>query len=90
MSSLDEKLAVLRRLAERLEPAFSEASVHDQGSASFLYFVGGKGAAEVSWTDSERFWVEIWDSMEEYADPVMDVTLDTVDEVERLLLEHVG
>lgn len=83
---MDSTEANLRHLADRLSPFSSVVSIRGSGAGRFLYVVCHGRSAEVSLA-AEGWWVEFWGSLDEDAQPEKQVTLGSIAEVERVLLD---
>ncbi|MFD0726720.1 hypothetical protein [Lysobacter brunescens] len=83
----DSVEANLGHLVQRLSPLSSLVSIRGSGAGRFLYIVCNGRSAEVSPAE-EKWWVELWGSLEEDAQPEIDVMLDSIAEVEVFLLDY--
>ena len=84
---MDSSEADLRHLADRLSSFSSSVSIRGSGAGRFLYVVCNERSAEVSLA-AKGWWVEFWGSFDEDAQPEKEITLDSIAEVEILLLDY--
>lgn len=70
-------------VAGPLGQAFS-IDLRGEGASRFLYVVGARGAAEVSW-HGEGFWIQFWDSLDPDAQPTGELVTRSVGGVEKAL-----
>ena len=86
-STMDDIESALRALADRLRHRLALVDLRGDGASQFLYLIGNGRSTEVS-RHEDGFWLELWDSLEESALPIAEVTVSSIEEVESALLDH--
>ncbi len=83
---LRRKEKALRELASRLIFVVDEVALRGAGGAKFLYVIGNRKSAEVSWDENDRLWSEFWGRLDEDAEVESEETFLDIKSAEKGIL----